>query len=381
MVPTNVSLMRRVLVAFIRNEVRKVGLERVVVGLSGGVDSSLSAMLAAEALGPGQVLGIMMPYRDSSAESVEHARLVVEKSGIRSDTVEITPQIDAYFAAFPDADPKRRGNKMARERMTILYDHSARWDALVAGTSNKTELLLGYGTLHGDMASALNPLGDLYKTQVWALSEAVGVPEAVVSKEPSADLWAGQTDEAELGFSYRRVDELLYLMVDQTLWPGRARGGRVRARFHRRRRPADHDFPVQAPPSRNRQGVPPDHRPGLPVLPGLGQVTPSLRSLRTVMPDYARPILRCVRTLFVAPVPGRLQGLAPCPFREYRYRPASWRMISQTLSSGCTTSNGKQNRSSLWPATLSLNSYRRGESNAGVRGYINATVAQPNFLP
>ena len=215
MVPTNVSLMRRVLVAFIRNEVRKVGLERVVVGLSGGVDSSLSAMLAAEALGPHQVLGIMMPYRNSSAESLEHARLVVEKSGIRSDTVEITPQIDAYFAAFPDADPKRRGNKMARERMTILYDHSARWDALVAGTSNKTELLLGYGTLHGDMASALNPLGDLYKTQVWALSEAVGVPEAVISKEPSADLWAGQTDEAELGFSYRHVDELLYLMVDQ----------------------------------------------------------------------------------------------------------------------------------------------------------------------
>ena len=215
MIPTNVSLMRRILVAFIRNEVRKVGLERVVVGLSGGVDSSLSAMLAAEALGAAQVLGIMMPYRTSSAESLEHARLVVEASGIRSETVEITPQIDAYFAAFPDADPKRRGNKMARERMTILYDHSARWDALVAGTSNKTELLLGYGTLHGDMASALNPLGDLYKTQVWALSEAVGVPEVIITKQPSADLWTGQTDEAELGFSYREVDELLYLMVDQ----------------------------------------------------------------------------------------------------------------------------------------------------------------------
>ena len=157
MIPTNVSLMRRILVAFIRNEVRKVGLERVVVGLSGGVDSSLSAMLAAEALGPDQVLGIMMPYKNSSAESLEHGRLVVEKSGIRSATVEITAQVDAYFATFPDADPKRRGNKMARERMTILYDHSARWDALVAGTSNKTELLLGYGTLHGDMASALNP--------------------------------------------------------------------------------------------------------------------------------------------------------------------------------------------------------------------------------
>ena len=215
MIPTNVSLMRRILVAFIRNEVRKVGLERVVVGLSGGVDSSLSALLAAEALGPDQVLGIMMPYKTSSAESLEHARLVVEKSGIRSAVVDITAQIDAYFEAFPDADPRRRGNKMARERMTILYDHSARWDALVAGTSNKTELLLGYGTLHGDMASALNPLGDLYKTQVWALGEAVGVPEVVIEKKPSADLWEGQTDEAELGFSYREVDELLYLMVDQ----------------------------------------------------------------------------------------------------------------------------------------------------------------------
>ena len=215
MIPTNAPLIRRILVAFIRNEVRKVGLERVVVGLSGGVDSSLSTMLAAEALGPEQVLGIMMPYRTSSKESLEHAQMVVEKSGICSAIVEITPQVDAYFATFLDADPKRRGNKMARERMTILYDHSARWDALVAGTSNKTELLLGYGTLHGDMASALNPLGDLYKPQVWALSEAVGVPDVIVKKKPSADLWAGQTDEAELGFDYRDVDELLYLMVDQ----------------------------------------------------------------------------------------------------------------------------------------------------------------------
>jgi NAD+ synthase len=109
----------------------------------------------------------------------------------------------------------RRGNKMARERMTILYDHSARWQALVLGTSNKTELLLGYGTLYGDMASAINPIGDLYKTQVWALAEFVGVPQPIVEKQPSADLWVGQTDEAELGFSYRQVDELLYLMVDQ----------------------------------------------------------------------------------------------------------------------------------------------------------------------
>lgn len=213
-IPTNVTLLRKILISFIRNEVEKVGVHRVVVGISGGVDSSLSAMLAAEALGPRQVLGIMMPYESSLPESLAHAEMVVRKSSIESLTVEITPQIDAYFARFPDADQKRRGNKMARERMTILYDHSARWNALVLGTSNKTELLLGYGTLYGDMASAINPLGDLYKTQVWALAEAVGVPDVIVQKKPSADLWVGQTDEGELGFSYREVDKLLYLMVD-----------------------------------------------------------------------------------------------------------------------------------------------------------------------
>ena len=213
-IPTNPPLVRRLLTAFIANEVRKVGVERVVVGLSGGVDSAVSAMLAAEALGPANVLAIKMPYRTSSPESVAHADAVVVRSGIEALSIDITPQIDAYFARFPDADNMRRGNKMARERMTILYDHSARWRALVLGTSNKTELLLGYGTLYGDMASALNPLGDLYKTQVWALAGHIGVPEAVVQKEPSADLWSGQTDEQELGFGYREVDALLYLMVD-----------------------------------------------------------------------------------------------------------------------------------------------------------------------
>jgi NAD+ synthase len=214
-IPTNTKLLREILVAFIRNEVEKTGLKRVVVGLSGGVDSSLSAMLAAEALGPKNVLAIMMPYKSSNPESRADAETVIEKSGVQSLLVDITPQIDAYFERFPDADARRRGNKMARERMTILYDHSARWNALVLGTSNKTELLLGYGTLYGDMASAVNPLGDLYKLQVWALAEAVGVPLAIVNKAPSADLWHGQTDEGDLGFSYREVDHLLYLMVDQ----------------------------------------------------------------------------------------------------------------------------------------------------------------------
>ena len=213
-IPTNPPLLEQILTAFIANEVRKVGMERIVVGLSGGVDSALSACLAAKALGPHNVLAIRMPYKTSSKESLDHADLVIAATGIDSLTVDISAQIDAYFEKFPEADNMRRGNKMARERMTILYDHSARWQALVLGTSNKTELLLGYGTLYGDMASAVNPLGDLYKTQVWALSEFVGVPEPLVKKAPSADLWSGQTDENELGFSYHEVDKLLYCMVD-----------------------------------------------------------------------------------------------------------------------------------------------------------------------
>ncbi len=160
-IPMNAPLLRRILTAFIANEVRKVGVERVVVGLSGGVDSSLSAILAAEALGPENVLGIRMPYKQSSPESLAHAEAVAAAGGFPTLTVDITPQIDGYFERFPDADKTRRGNKMARERMTILYDHSARWKALVLGTSNKTELLLGYGTLDGDLASAINPIGDL----------------------------------------------------------------------------------------------------------------------------------------------------------------------------------------------------------------------------
>jgi NAD+ synthase len=211
----NCETVRKVLTGFINNEVKKAGFHRVVVGLSGGVDSALSAYLAAEALGPENVWGILMPYRTSSPASAEHASMVVKALGINSLTVDITSMVDAYFAQFPDADQMRRGNKMARERMTILFDHSARLGALVLGTSNKTELLLGYGTLHGDMASAVNPLGDLYKTQVRQLSRHLGVPAVIVEKQPSADLWEGQTDEAELGFTYEEVDKALYLLVDQ----------------------------------------------------------------------------------------------------------------------------------------------------------------------
>ena len=211
----NPELVKGILVVFIRNEVRKVGFERVVLGLSGGVDSSLVATLATEALGRDNVLALVMPYKTSDPKSRSDALQVIEQVRIRHLEIDITPQIDAYFERFPDANQTRRGNKMARERMTILYDHSFAWRALVIGTSNKTELLLGYGTIYGDIASAINPIGDLYKTQVWHLADAVGVPTAIVQKSPSADLWAGQSDESELGFQYRKVDQLLYYLVDR----------------------------------------------------------------------------------------------------------------------------------------------------------------------
>lgn len=202
------------LVAFIRDEVHKAGFERAVLGLSGGVDSSLSAFLTTEALGHGNVCGINMPYKESCIHGIQHAQQVASQLKIHFLRIEITPMIDSYLQCFPDADPIRKGNKMARERMSILYDQSARLNALVVGSSNKTEVLLGYGTIHGDMACAINPLGDLYKTQVWDLAREVGVPEEIIDKAPSADLWRGQTDEAELGLSYREVDRLLNLMID-----------------------------------------------------------------------------------------------------------------------------------------------------------------------
>ena len=212
---TDTDLLRRVLVAFIREEVHKVGMHRAVLGLSGGVDSALVAYLAAEALEPDNVWALLLPYRTSDPQNVADAERIGRESGIHGLRIDISPQIDAYFERFPDAPAVRRGNKMARERMSILYDQSAQLGALVLGTSNKTELFLGCGTIHGDMASAINPLGDLYKTQVWALARAVGVPGHIVEKRPTADLWAGQTDEGELGFTYVDVDELLHFMIER----------------------------------------------------------------------------------------------------------------------------------------------------------------------
>jgi NAD+ synthase len=200
---------------FIRKETGKAGRCRVVVGLSGGIDSAVSASLAVRALGAGNVLCVLMPYRTSSPESLTDAGRVIGELGADSISVEITAMVDAYFSKFSDADLVRRGNKMARERMSILYDLSSVHSALVLGTSNKTELLLGYGTLHGDMASALNPLGDLYKTQVRQLAGFLQVPDTILNKPPSADLWPGQSDEGELGVTYETADRILHLMVDR----------------------------------------------------------------------------------------------------------------------------------------------------------------------
>ena len=213
----NLPLVHSILTGFIRNETGRVGFSRVVLGLSGGVDSALVAALAVEALGAGNVTGVSMPYRLSNPGSLTDASAVAAGLGLRHEVVEITAQVDAYFARFPDAGDARRGNKMARERMTILYDFSARDNSLVLGTSNKTELLLGYGTIFGDMASALNPIGDLYKSQVWQLASHVDLPGQVVRKPPSADLWEGQSDEQELGFAYAQVDRLLYHAVDRRM--------------------------------------------------------------------------------------------------------------------------------------------------------------------
>lgn len=211
----NPDVVRTILTGFIHTELTRVGYTKAVIGLSGGLDSAVSCFLAAEALGPENVLAVRMPYKSSSPDSLNDAQQVIDALGVRSLTYEITDMVEPLFERFPDANQIRRGNAMARARMIVLYDQSEAFHGLVVGTGNKTEILLGYSTLYGDSACAINPLGDLYKTQVRQLARTLGVPQAILSKPPSADLWAGQTDEGELGFSYAEVDQLLYLMVDQ----------------------------------------------------------------------------------------------------------------------------------------------------------------------
>jgi NAD+ synthase len=215
----NIDLARTILTGFIQSEIRRTGFRKAVVGLSGGVDSAVSCYLTAEALGAENVLAVSMPYRSSSQDSLDHAQLVMDALGVRSLTLPITEMVEPYLERFPEASPVRKGNVMARARMIVLYDQSEVFGGLVVGTGNKTEILLGYTTLYGDSACALNPLGDLYKTQVRQLAHALGVPEAIIQKPPSADLWKDQTDEGELGFTYAEVDQLLYLLVDQRYTP------------------------------------------------------------------------------------------------------------------------------------------------------------------
>jgi len=213
------AFVEKVLVRFIREELGKCGCKKGILGLSGGLDSAVCAALAARALGPLNVLGLIMPYGKGFPEDVRDAAALAERLGIRYKTIDIAPQVDAYFAAHPTQSRVQRGNKMARERMSILYDYSAREGGFILGTSNKTELLIGYGTIHGDMACAVNPMGDLYKTQVRQLAAHLRLPAAIRKKVPTAGLWPGQTDEGEIGISYAELDEILYGLVDERKSP------------------------------------------------------------------------------------------------------------------------------------------------------------------
>lgn len=208
-----------VIANFIRSQMEQTGFHRLVIGLSGGVDSSAVAFLAARAIGAENLLAVRMPYRTSSPASEADALRVVDALGCRSELVEITPMVEPMLALIADEDERalnvRRGNVMARQRMIVLYDRSAAWEALVIGTSNKTEGLLGYGTLHGDMAAAMQPIGDLYKSQLRDVARELGVPEEIIAKPPSADLWPGQTDEGELGRTYEDLDRTLFALVDR----------------------------------------------------------------------------------------------------------------------------------------------------------------------
>lgn len=202
------------LIAFLRDEVvERRGFEKAIVGISGGVDSSLTAFLCARALGPEHVIGVRMPYRTSSPDSLAHAQLVADVLGIECRTVDISPAVDGYLATQPDADARRKGNVMARMRMIVLFDLSAALGALPVGTGNKTERLFGYFTWHADDSPPVNPLGDLFKTQVWSLARYMGVPEAIVNKPASADLIVGQTDEDDFGISYARADRILFYLL------------------------------------------------------------------------------------------------------------------------------------------------------------------------
>jgi len=253
-------------VRFIKDTMEEAGRRRLVVGLSGGIDSAVAAGLAVQALGADAVLGVMMPYATSSEASLVDARAVAAHLGMATELVEITPMVDAFLARTPEADPVRRGNVMARCRMITLYDFSARDGSLVLGTGNRTEDLLGYTTMHGDNACAFNPLGQLYKTEVRLLAARLELPSAVLDKAPSADLWEGQADEDELGFTYAEADRLLHHLVDEELGTRQLEtlgfrselvatvGARVAAMAFKRVQPPVAVFPGRRSPDMGRPG-------------------------------------------------------------------------------------------------------------------------------
>ncbi len=216
----NAELACSTLAHFLKDGIESAAASGLVVGISGGVDSALAAALAVRALGHERVHAFFLPYRESNPQSRVDAQAVADRFSLALRTIDLTPQIDTYFEREePDADRVRRGNKLARERMSILFDLAKKHGCLVLGTSNKTEILLGYSTVFGDNASSLNPNGDLHKQQVWQLAKHLGVPESVIAKPPSADLWPGQTSAGELGFDYQIADEVLYLMFELGLLP------------------------------------------------------------------------------------------------------------------------------------------------------------------
>ena len=215
----NTELATKIITGFIKTELNRVGFTKTLMGVSGGIDSALSLYLSAKALGPENVLAVRMPYATSPSDTLDDAQTMIDALGVQSMTIEITDMVDPLINLHEDMTKLRAGNIMARTRMIVLYDQSVAFKGLVMGTSNKTEMLLGYSTIFGDSAAALQPIGDLYKTQVRQLARALGVPDKVIQKAPSADLWAGQTDEGELGFTYAEVDKLLYLLVDQRYRP------------------------------------------------------------------------------------------------------------------------------------------------------------------
>ncbi len=213
------GLVRKILTSFIRSEITRAGMAHGIVNLSGGLDSAVSYALTVEGLGAENVLALRLPYKTSSTDSLEHAQQMIDLCRTKALTIPITDMVDPLIAREEGMSDMRKGNIMARMRMIVAYDQSEAFKGLVVGTGNKTEILLGYTTLYGDAACALNPIGDLYKTQVRQLAKALNVPEGIIAKPPSADLWKGQTDEGELGFTYAEVDKLLYLLVDQRYGP------------------------------------------------------------------------------------------------------------------------------------------------------------------